>query len=187
MSWTIFIIAFLGANLDFFLILLLLLQRFKLNQVIIGYLSGVLLLTVLSYLCGQVIAKFLPEWLLGILGIWPIWTALHDDDDEVNAQSTHAPWLTVMTTYLSVCIGCNLSIMLPVLIKASFVQFLEVLIFIVVCINVIVYLLKLVGSVKPINNFINNYSEILTKIVYIGVGLYVFWDSGLISHLVTLF
>lgn len=184
MNWSVIVIAFLGANLDFFLILMLLLQRFKLHQVIIGYLSGVLMLVTLSYLGGQLIAQLLPEWVLGFLGIWPIWTAVHDNDETVTQNSLHDPWLTVMLTYLSVCIGCNLSIFLPVLIKATPGQFFQVLLFTGIFTVMVVCLLKLVSSVPFIKTFITQRSEILTKIIYISVGLYVFWDSGLIRHLV---
>lgn len=186
MNWWVIAITFIGVNLDFFFILLLLLQKFRLTDVIIGYLIGVLILVSASFFAGQILSAFLPEWLLGVLGLWPIWMAIHDDDDDPSGKSKHAPWLTVLTTYLSVCTGCNLSIFLPVLTKASFNQFLAVLAFVGSCTILVVCLLKLVGSIPTIKTFMTKYSEILTKIIYIGVGLYVFWDSGLIAHLMNL-
>lgn len=183
MNWWVIIATFIAVNLDFFFILLLLLKKYRLGSVILGYLIGVLFLVTISYLAGQVLAKFLPEWLLGILGILPIWMALHDDDDDTKQSGTHNPIITVLVTYLSVCAGCNLSIFLPVLTGIHVSQFLAVLIVIGICTVIVVCLLKLFGQIPVINHFMTKYSEILMKIVYIGVGLYVFWDSGLISHL----
>ena len=186
MNWWVLTATFLAVNLDFFFILLLLLDKYKLRDVIIGYLSGVLILVTASYFAGQVLAMFLPEWLLGVLGVLPIWMALHDNDEDPNGQQERSPILTVMVTYLSVCAGCNLSIFLPILTNVSFIHFLEVLVYVGIFTVIIVCLLKLVGEIPVVKNFMAKYSEILMKVVYIGVGLYVFWDSGLISHLIKL-
>ena len=75
-------VTFLAVNLDFFVLLLFLLKKFSVRQVVVGYLSGVVLLLVASFLAGKVLAQFLPEWLLGVLGVLPIYMALHDEDDD---------------------------------------------------------------------------------------------------------
>ena len=66
------------------------------------------------------------------------------------------------------------------------IHFLEVLIYVGIFTVIIVCLLKLIGNISVVKAFMTKYSETLMKIVYIGVGLYVFWDSGLISHLIKL-
>lgn len=186
MNWWVLTATFIAVNLDFFFILLLLLDKYKLRNVIIGYLMGVLILVIASYFAGQILAMFLPEWLLGVLGFLPIWMALHDNDEDPDNQEHHSPTITVLITYLSVCAGCNLSIFLPILTNVSIIQFLEVLLYIGIFTIIIVCLLKLIGEIPVVKHFMNKYSEILMKVVYIGVGLYVFWDSGLISHLIKL-
>ena len=115
MNWWVLTATFLAVNLDFFFILLLMLDKYKLKGVIIGYLSGVLILVIASYFAGQILAMFLPEWILGVLGILPIWMAIHDSDEDPNNQKQRSPIITVLVTYLSVCAGCNLSIFLPIL------------------------------------------------------------------------
>ena len=186
MNWWVLTATFLAVNLDFFFILLLMLDKYKLKDVIIGYLSGVLILVITSYFAGQILAMFLPEWILGVLGILPIWMAIHDSDEDPNNQKQRSPIITVLVTYLSVCAGCNLSIFLPILTNVSMIHFLEVLIYVGIFTVIIVCLLKLIGNIPVVKAFMTKYSEILMKIVYIGVGLYVFWDSGLISHLIKL-
>lgn len=96
-------VTFLAVNLDFFVLLLFLLKKFSVRQVVVGYLSGVVLLLVASFLAGKVLAQFLPEWLLGVLGVLPIYMALHDEDDDDEAELTtaHGTW-QVLATYLAV-------------------------------------------------------------------------------------
>ena len=186
MNWLLIALTFIGVNLAFFFILLLLLKKYQLRSVILGYLIGVLFIVTISYFAGKILAIFMPEWLLGTLGVFPIWMALNDSDEEHNQTEKHSPTLTVLITYLAVCSGCNLSIFLPILTGISLEQFGEVLLFVAIFTIIIVVLLKLIGEIPVINNFMTKYSEGLMKLVYIGVGLYVFWDSGLITHLIGL-
>lgn len=186
MNWFIIAMTFIGVNLDFFFILLFLLKKYRLHDVILGYLIGVLLLVTASYFVGKILAILMPEWLLGILGVLPIWMAIHDNDEDSNQLERKSPVLTVLITYLAVCSGCNLSIFLPILTGVSLVHFGEDLLFVAVFTVIIVILLKVIGEIPVVNGFMTKYSEILMKIVYIGVGLYVFWDSGLITHLIGL-
>ena len=187
MNWWVLGATFIAVNLDFFFILLVMVNRYRLVDVMLGYLAGVLLLVCLSYFAGQVLAAFLPEWILGILGVLPIWMALHDDDDDDDeGKATHSPALAVFITYLSVCAGCNLAIFLPVLTKATLSGFGQALLFLGICTILVVGLIKLIGEIPAVKRFMTRFSEPLMKLVYVGVGLYVFWDSGLVSHLVNL-
>ncbi|MCH5385783.1 TMEM165/GDT1 family protein [Limosilactobacillus reuteri] len=72
MNWWIIFITFLAVNLDFFFILIFLLERYNLRDVIIGYLGALLVLVTISFLLGKTLAIFLPDrcWLLCFLGQW---------------------------------------------------------------------------------------------------------------------
>lgn len=188
MNYGILSLTFLSVNLDFFFMLLFLLKKYKLIKVIIGYLSGVIILLIASYTVGKLLAAFLPEWILGVLGILPIYMAFHDDDDDNNDDtSKKSPVLTVLLTYLSVCAGCNLSIFLPVLAGETLTNFFFTLLFIGALTILVVLLIKLVADIPVVTKLMTRYGEILMKICYIAIGLYVFWDSGLISHIISLF
>lgn len=52
------------------------------SEVVLGYLLGNIILLVISYFIGQVLATLLPEWFLGVLGILPIYMDFHDNDDD---------------------------------------------------------------------------------------------------------
>ena len=103
MNWWIIFITFLAVNLDFFFILIFLLERYNLRDVIIGYLGALLVLVTISFLLGKTLAIFLPEWILGILGILPIYMALHDNDEDPTHAEKHGPIITTLITYLAVC------------------------------------------------------------------------------------
>lgn len=184
MNWWIIFITFIAVNLDFFFILLCLLDRYNVKKIIIGYLCALLVLVTISFLLGKTLALFLPEWFLGILGILPIYMALHDNDDQPNQSQKYGPILTTFITYFAVCAGCNLSIFLPILTSLSIRQFLLALIFVAGLSIVAVLLINAIGNLPLIKRVMTRYSEPLMKLIYIGVGLYVFWDSGLISHLI---
>lgn len=186
MNWWIIFITFIAVNLDFFFILLLLINRYQVKDVILGYIAALLILVTISFMVGKTLALFLPEWILGILGFLPIYMALHDNDEDPAESSKYGPVLTTLITYLAVCTGCNLSIFLPVLTGLTLQQFVFALAFIALLAIAVVLLIKVIGNLPLINRVMTRYSEALMKVIYIGVGLYVFWDSGLISHLIAL-
>lgn len=187
MNWLLILVTFLGVNLDFFFILLLLLRKYNLKSVMMGYLLGLWILLILSFSAGQILDHFLPEWLLGVLGLLPIYMALKDEDEEVKEVNHKSPIVITLITYLSVCAGCNLALFLPVLSTISAVQIIEVIVVLTVLSLLIILLIKAIGNIQSINDLMEKYGEILTKVVYIGVGIYVLFDSGLIAHVISWF
>nr|WP_281362225.1 cadmium resistance transporter [Lacticaseibacillus absianus] len=180
-------ITFLSVNLDFFFMLLFLLKRYRMPAVMLGYLLGTLTLLTLSFGVGKALATILPEWVLGVLGVLPIWLALRDDDDDDDARSTGAPVWNVFVTYLSVCAGCNLSIFLPVLANETLPHFGLTLLFIGTLTVLIVWLIHLIADSPAVTRVLAHYGEQLMKGCYILIGCYVFWDSGLIDHILSWF
>lgn len=186
MNYLLILVTFLAVNLDFFFILLFLLGRYPVRDVMVGYMMGIVLLMVASFFIGQALNLFLPEWLLGFLGLLPIYMALNDNDENINRQRSHNPMMATFVTYLAVCSGCNLSIFLPVLVQETYRDFALTIIFVLFLSAIVVALIKRFGAIKAVKRVMTRYGETLMKVVYVGVGLYVFYDSGLISHLLNL-
>lgn len=184
MHYGVLALTFLSVNLDFFLMLVFLLKKYRLWQVLLGYLLGNLILLMASFFVGKALTLFLPEWLLGFLGVLPIWLAFHDDDDDTADRAGGSPVINVLVTYLAVCAGCNLSIFLPVLVGESMVHFVMTLGFIGILTMLVVLIINQVAEIKVVQKQIAAHGERLMKICYVVIGLYVFWDSGLISHLI---
>ncbi len=187
MNYGLLTLTFISVNLDFFFMLIFLLKKNRLSRVILGYLLGNIILLTASYIIGKALAVFLPEWLLGILGVLPIYMAFRDDDDGEKTAQHKSQVISVLITYLSVCAGCNLSIFLPVLVGETLTHFLFTLVFIGALTVLIVLLIKLIADIPMVSKVMAAHGEKLMKVCYIIIGLYVFWDSGLISHLIALF
>ncbi|MDN6899438.1 hypothetical protein DLJ48_06175 [Oenococcus sicerae] len=187
MNYGILLLTFISINLDFFFMLLFLVKKYPLREVMAGYLAGNLILLSLSYLIGRVLTVFLPEWLLGLLGFLPIYLALKKDDDSDQIKQHHSAAISVLITYLSVCTGCNLSIFLPILVSESLMHFIETIIFIAILTIIAVWLIKLTSKVPIVSSIMAKHGEKIMKFCYIAIGLYVFWDSGLVTHLLAFF
>lgn len=183
MNISLLTLTFLAVNLDFFIMLLFLLKKYPFRAVLMAYLLGNLFLMMASFLAGQVLEAFLPEWLLGVLGFIPIYLAFRDDDDDEDDDAKgKSPFWIVLGTYLSVCAGCNLSIFLPVLLGESWLTFAETLLYIGVLTVIIVFVLRAVADNKVVTSLIDRFGEKLMKICYILIGLYVLLDSGFLVH-----
>lgn len=182
MNYGLLALTFVSVNLDFFFMLIFLLNQYRLDRVILGYLVGNIILLTLSFTVGKALALFLPEWVLGLLGFLPIWLALHDNDEANKTKASHSEVLSVLLTYLSVCSGCNLAIFLPVLTGETWPQFLLTLCFIGGLAVLVVLLIKLIANIPAVTRLMQHDGEKLMRVCYILVGLWVFWDSGLISH-----
>ncbi|MDE4483504.1 hypothetical protein C1S40_15595, partial [Lactiplantibacillus plantarum] len=73
MHYGVLALTFLSVNLDFFLMLVFLLKKYRLWQVLLGYLLGNLILLTASFFVGKALTLFLSEWLLGCLGVLRVW------------------------------------------------------------------------------------------------------------------
>lgn len=183
MNISLLTLTFLAVNLDFLIMMLFLLKKYPFRAVLLAYLVGNLLLMSVSFVAGQVLEAFLPEWLLGVLGFIPIYLAFRDDDDDEDDDAKgKSPFWIVLGTYLSVCAGCNLSIFLPVLLGESWLTFAETLLYIGVLTVIIVFVLRAVADNKVVTSLIDRFGEKLMKICYILIGLYVLLDSGFLVH-----
>lgn len=183
MNISLLTLTFLAVNLDFFIMMLFLLKKYPFRAVLFAYLVGNLLLMSVSFVAGQVLEAFLPEWLLGVLGFIPIYLAFRDDDDDEDDDAKgKSPFWIVLGTYLSVCAGCNLSIFLPVLLGESWLTFAETLLYIGILTVIIVFVLRAVADNKVVTSLIDRFGEKIMKICYILIGLYVLLDSGFLVH-----
>ncbi|MCK8617895.1 CadD family cadmium resistance transporter [Fructobacillus sp. M158] len=186
MNFYLLMLTFLAVNLDFFLMMLFLLKKYPFRSVLLAYLFGTLLLMVLSFLAGEILERFLPEWLLGILGFLPIYFALREDDEEEGEKRGRSPFWLVLTTYLSVCAGCNLALFLPALLSIDWLTFTWELLVIALLTVIIVFVLRFLAENKVLAILIDRFGEKLMKVCYILIGLYVLVDSGFLLHVLGL-
>lgn len=89
MNYWLLTLTFLSVNLDFFFMLLFLLNRYPRRAVILGYVMGIAVLMSLSFAIGKTLALLMPEWLLGVLGALPLYLALRPDRDSDRVSKHH--------------------------------------------------------------------------------------------------
>lgn len=182
MTFWLLTLLFIGVNLDFFVLLLLLLHKYRWSSVWLGYLEGMLSVFGASALLGQVLQVFVPAWLLGLLGLIPIYLGLKgeaDDDDEVHAR---AGAMMVMLLYLAACGADNLAVYVPVLATLSVGQTLMAAGYFVILATLSLILAERVRRVGLIADFMNRCGMILARVVYVLIGVFVIFESGLLSH-----
>lgn len=66
-------------------------------------------------------------------------------------------------------------------------HFIETIIFIAILTIIAVWLIKLTSKVPIVSSIMAKHGEKIMKFCYIAIGLYVFWDSGLVTHLLAFF
>lgn len=182
MNYGLIILTFISVNLDFFVMMLFLLRKYRFTEVLGGYLLGTILLVTISFVAGRFLSSIFPEWVLGILGFLPLWQALSKDEDS-NSSPLVKGIGGVFVTYLSVCAGCNLSLFLPVLVNQSADTFWQLILLVVVITVAAVFLVAGLGSLPVVGKVMDKWGEPLMRVCYIIVGCYVIYDGGLFSHL----
>lgn len=183
MNWPVIIITFLGINLDFMVILLLLLNKYKWYSVFMGNLIGLLFFVVLSFTAGRIITEFTPEWVIGLFGLIPIYMALAGGEEKVGNINIKSPIFATAVTYVSVCSDDNISIFLPILARLSWLELLMTIGMMVILSLMIVLGLVWFGNLKFVKLILERWNELIVKIVYIGIGVYVLIDSSVLGYM----
>lgn len=175
-------VSFMAVNLDFFFMLLFLLDKYKFGEVLWGYFSAVVFILLISYSIGVALTRLFPEWCLGVLGVIPIWLAIHDEDEECANNGKKGFW-GVVITYLSTCLGCNLAIFLPILVGKNITDLFETLLIVGGLTLGVTLLVNAIRRRQIVSNIMEKYGDRLMKICYVVIGLYVMFDSGLINRI----
>lgn len=186
MNYWLLTLTFLSVNLDFFFMLLFLLNRYSREAVMLGYVLGVAVLMSLSFAIGKTLALLVPEWLLGVLGVLPLYLAVRPDHDSNQVRGHNSAVLAVFFTYLAVCAGCNLAIFLPVLAGETLAHFGATLLYVALLAVAVVLVIAQIGKLPSVTAVMKAHGAQLMRVCYAAVGLWVFWDSGLIAHLLSL-
>lgn len=183
MNWIAFCGSFLAINLDFFLLLVVLLTNIRWATVALAYLTGIISLIALSWLIAHTLATYFAEWQLGLLGLIPLWMALHDNDsDNVTTNTRHPFWLVLLVFYGS-CTSCNLGLFIPIFTAAPISTLVIISLFCIPAILLFVYVASLLKQSNHVKNWLTRYAEVITRFCFAAVGVFVFFDSGLCAHL----
>ncbi|MCC4386810.1 cadmium resistance transporter [Limosilactobacillus reuteri] len=184
MSLIAILLIFVGLNIDTFIALLFLLRNYNYRLPILGFGAATFILWIMGVALGKGLAFLFPDWITGFMGIVLIFIALFEQDDE--KKTTNTGFFSLLLFCLSLG-GDNLAVYIPWVVNLSWSQIIYVGIIFEICSVLLILLGKLFISVKPVAYLLEKYGNYGSKIVYILAGLYIIWNSHLISHLIRIF
>lgn len=178
---------FIGGDLDFFVLLISMIKKYKFKNTLIGYILGVAIMFIVSATVGQFIQAIVPMWMIGLLGFVPIYFGLRSEEKEVKKQKTNRSILKILLIYLAACGVDNLALFTPVLAKLTIYQcIISGLLFILLAL-VTATLAYYAGRIKIVELLFIKYGDAIIRFIYIGIGIFVMIDTGLISKVISLF
>ena len=184
MSLIAILLIFVGLNIDTFIALLFLLRNYNYRLPILGFGTATLILWILGVVLGKGLAFLFPDWITGFMGIVLIFIALFEQDDE--KKTTNAGFFSLFLFCLSLG-GDNLAVYIPWVVSLSWSQIVYVGVIFEICSVLLILLGKLFVSIKPVARLLEKYGNYGSKIIYVLAGLYIIWNSHLISHLIRIF
>jgi len=181
---------FIGVNLDFFVILLFLLQKYSYKDNLIGYELGMIIVFSISAFAGQIIQSFIPEWSIGLLGLIPIYMGFKGEDDDENNDDQHKSNKGVMAVLLMYLVSCgadNIAVYVPVLATMTVTSILLTVLYFIILTAISLTLAYFFGQIPIIKNLFERFGEPLSRIIYIFIGIFVMLDTGLFQQIMNLF
>jgi len=181
---------FIGVNLDFFVVLLLLLQKYRFRDNFIGYELGMLLVFVISAIAGQLIQTIIPTWAIGLLGLLPIYMGIKGENVNDNNASKSTPkggMLAVLLMYLISCGADNIAVYVPVLATMTTAAILLTLGYFIILTAISLILAYLFGQIPIVKYVFERWGSPISRIIYILIGVFVMLNTGLIQFIFNLF
>lgn len=195
------IAVYVSTSIDYlFLLLIIFAQSHSAKenrQIYLGQYIGTALLVAVSLLAAYVL-NFIPEeWVIGLLGLIPIYLGLHiaikggeeEEEEEVleklNAgDSNRLFWTVALITIASG--GDNLGIYIPYFASSSFSEIIVALTVFAVSVTVLCYISQRLSDLSFVSETLEKYERVIVPIVFIGLGIYILIENGTLQMLLGL-
>ncbi|MFT9039835.1 cadmium resistance transporter [Schleiferilactobacillus harbinensis] len=190
--------AYISTSLDYLLILMVVFGRTPKQQrglVYIGDIIGTSVLVAVSIILAYALG-FVPQpWLLGLLGLIPIYMGVHllfgeEDDADAKVNNTMAKhmnviWKVALIT-IATCGADNIGIYVPLLtqLEHSAVPLLLITFFVMLTLFCTASLL--LSRIPQVAHLLDKYGRYITAAVYCLIGFGVLWEGGTVQHLLHL-
>lgn len=172
------IIAYISTNIDDIFVLMILLTQAKgKRSLVAGHFLGVALLTVISIL-GAIGLQNFPLKYMGILGLVPIGLGIrmwfHRNDEETAAKAVDLVSMAMITLGNG---SDNLGVYIPLFTGFSGTERVSAAAIFLVMTALWVFLANALAEFPKIKTMIETYKDIVIPIIFIILGLFIFWDS----------
>lgn len=190
------ITAYISTSLDYLIILMVIFgstpkrERFL---VYLGDLLGTGILVGVSLLLAFVLKVVPEEWMLGFLGLIPVYMGIkllffgeEDDDDLIEGQlkrRTNRVFKVILIT-VATCGADNIGVYVPLFAQSSVREVGIILLTFLVMLSLFCLGGYLLVKTPKIADLLEHWGRYLTGLVYLGIGLYILFESGAVSHLI---
>lgn len=162
-----------------------------------GQMLGSIGLVFVSLLLAVVFQVILPAWILGFLGLIPIYFAIKliikGDDDEAEVEETFSKRrdknLLVTVAFLSFasCGADNIGLFTPYLATVNPKYLWLVLVTFVVNIVILSILSDQLSHIPHLSERLEQYSRWIVVFVYFALSIFIFIETGVVAKLIGLF
>lgn len=187
------------AGLDLLVILALLYMHYDRKRhrtIMFGQMLGSIGLVFVSLLLAVVFQVILPAWILGFLGLVPIYFAIKliiKEDDEAEVEETFSKRrdknLLVTVAFLSFasCGADNIGLFTPYLATVNPKYLWLVLVTFVVNIVILSILSDQLSHIPHLSERFEQYSRWIVVFVYFALSIFIFIETGVVAKLIGLF
>ncbi|MDN6260285.1 MAG: CadD family cadmium resistance transporter [Staphylococcus simulans] len=194
------VILYIATALDLLVILLIYFARAQTKReyrdIYIGQFLGSGALIVISLFFAFVLHYVPEKWMLGLLGIIPLYlgikVALFDDCEgearakrELDKKGLSKLVGIVALVTLASCGADNIGLFVPYFVSLTLAQVIVTLIVFVIMIFLLVFSAQKLAKVPGIGETVEKYNRWIMAIIYIGLGLYILIENKTIQTLLS--
>ena len=190
------ITAYISTSIDYLIILMVIFGSVNRKErwlVYWGDLLGTSVLVAASLVMAFILGFVPQEWLLGLLGIIPVLMGLRllisgesDDDEVVESQMKKRRNIIMNVAIITIatCGADNIGIYVPIFAQSTAQTLTVILITFFFMLSLFCYVGYLLIKIPKVAEILERYGMYITAVVYIGLGLYIMFESGTVQHLV---
>lgn len=190
------ITAYISTSIDYLIILMVIFGSVNRKErwlVYWGDLLGTSVLVAASLVMAFILGFVPQEWVLGLLGIIPVLMGLRllingeSDDDEVvenQMKKRRNIIMNVAIITIATCGADNIGIYVPIFAQSTVQTLTLILITFFFMLSLFCYVGYLLIKIPKVAEILERYGMYITAVVYIGLGLYIMFESGTVQHLV---
>lgn len=187
--------------LDLLVILMLLFSKYRSSkhrrQIFVGQLVGSYTLILISLFFAFILHYVPAKWLLGLLGVVPIYFAvkylLGTSDETTEARQTlvrrrdkNLMWTVVIITVTS-CGADNIGLFVPYFVALTNGQVVVTLVVFTICIFILVGLGMAFSRIPVVKAFLGQFGNWIMALIYAYLGGMIIIKGGTVQHLLRLF
>ncbi|WP_125684610.1 cadmium resistance transporter [Levilactobacillus yonginensis] len=186
--------AYISTGLDYLIILMVIFSRVKHQDrwlVLVGDFVGTIVLMGSSLILALVLGFVPAPWLLGLLGLIPIYLGLKlwfqgdDDDTAAIANQVTNPRSLIMSVAvitMATCGADNVGIYVPLFTTVEPAAIPVILLTFAVMVVLFWEIGYRLACLPKVATVLEKQGRYLTIAVYILIGLYILWDNGTFAH-----